>query len=55
MLEDHFRRSLLISRGDPGIFLRHPIAASLLTIAAILLVIAAVPSMRRMRDTALRE
>ncbi len=55
MLEDHFRRSLLISRGDPMIFLRHPIAATLLTIAAILLVVAAVPTIRRMRDKALQE
>jgi putative tricarboxylic transport membrane protein len=55
MLEDHFRRAMLISRGDPSIFLAHPIAASLLGIAAIVLILAIVPSVRRMRETALQE
>jgi putative tricarboxylic transport membrane protein len=34
MLETHFRRALIVSRGDYGIFLQRPIAAVLLTIAA---------------------
>ncbi|RDJ21703.1 tripartite tricarboxylate transporter permease [Bosea caraganae] len=55
MLEDHFRRSMLISRGDPTIFLHHPIAATLLAIAAIALVLAVTPAIRRKRDEALQE
>lgn len=55
MLEDHFRRSMLLSRGDPMIFLNHPIAACLLAIAAIALVLAVIPSIRRKRDEALQE
>jgi len=35
MMEDHFRRTLLISGGDFTIFLTIPIAAALLTVAAL--------------------
>ena len=37
MLETHFRRALIISRGDYGIFFQRPIAAALLTVAAVYL------------------
>jgi putative tricarboxylic transport membrane protein len=33
MLETHFRRALIISRGDYGVFLERPIAATLLALA----------------------
>jgi putative tricarboxylic transport membrane protein len=55
MLEDHFRRSLLISRGDPAIFFYHPISAGLLAVAAIALILAIIPSIRRVRQEALQE
>jgi putative tricarboxylic transport membrane protein len=55
MLEDHFRRSLLISRGDPMIFFQHPISAAMLAVAAIALVLAVTPSIRKARETALQE
>ena len=35
MLETHFRRALIVSRGDYGIFLQRPIAAVLLAVAAV--------------------
>jgi putative tricarboxylic transport membrane protein len=37
MLETHFRRALIVSRGDYGIFFQRPIAAALLTVAAVYL------------------
>jgi putative tricarboxylic transport membrane protein len=37
MLETHFRRALILSRGDYAIFLERPIAAALLAIAAVYL------------------
>jgi putative tricarboxylic transport membrane protein len=37
MLETHFRRALIVSRGDYGIFFQRPIAAALLAVAAIYL------------------
>jgi putative tricarboxylic transport membrane protein len=39
MLETHFRRALIISRGDYGIFLARPIAAGLLAVAAVYLML----------------
>ena len=39
MLEDSFRRSLLISGGDPGIFLTRPISAVLLVSTVLLVVL----------------
>lgn len=37
MLEEYLRRAMLISRGDPMIFLQRPISASLLAVTAALL------------------
>ncbi|MBU6492551.1 MAG: tripartite tricarboxylate transporter permease [Burkholderiales bacterium] len=37
MLESNFRRALLLSHGDLGVFLRHPICAVVLSIAGIIL------------------
>jgi putative tricarboxylic transport membrane protein len=39
MLETHFRRALIISRGDYAIFLQRPIAAGLITVAAVYLLL----------------
>jgi TctA family transporter len=55
MLEDHFRRSLLVSRGDFTIFVTHPIAAILLATAAIALFLSLVPMIRQVREVAFRE
>jgi putative tricarboxylic transport membrane protein len=39
MLETHFRRALIISRGDYAIFFQRPIAAGLITVAAVYLLL----------------
>ena len=38
MMEEHFRRSLLIARGDATVFLTQPISAGLLLVSVILVV-----------------
>ena len=50
LVDQHFRRALLVSNGDPSIFLSRPISASLLVITAVLLIITVVPPLRRRRD-----
>ncbi|TPN81071.1 tripartite tricarboxylate transporter permease [Mesorhizobium sp. CU2] len=55
LLEENLRRALSISRGSPATFLEHPISASLLMVAAVLIVLAMLPSIRRGRDTAFTE
>ncbi|MFO1188849.1 MAG: tripartite tricarboxylate transporter permease [Alphaproteobacteria bacterium] len=49
MLEQYFRRSMVLSRGDPTIFLTHPISLALLVVAVLMLVAIAVPGVARKR------
>ncbi|WP_201864393.1 tripartite tricarboxylate transporter permease [Microvirga soli] len=55
MIEQYFSRALMMSRGDLMTFVERPISGTLLASAAILLVLAALPSVRRKRDEALKE
>jgi TctA family transporter len=50
LLEEHLRRAMIISRGDPMVFLERPISATLLALAALALVVSVLPSIRRKRD-----
>jgi TctA family transporter len=53
MLEDHLRRSLIVSRGDPAIFVdlsSHPISAALLVLSIAVLVVVFLPAIRRKRE-----
>ncbi|MGP9811512.1 tripartite tricarboxylate transporter permease [Rhodopseudomonas sp. NSM] len=50
LMEENLRRALLISRGDATIFVTEPLSAALLAVAAGLLVLAVLPSLRRKRD-----
>ena len=49
MLEENFRRALLISRGDLGIFIQRPISATFVAISALLLLLQFVAYLRRLR------
>ncbi len=55
LLEDHLRRAMIISRGDPSVFVTRPISAVLLGLAVVLLVVAALPSVRRKREAVFSE
>ncbi|MEP9355750.1 tripartite tricarboxylate transporter permease [Xanthobacter sp. KR7-65] len=55
MLEEYLRRAMLISRGNPMVFLTHPISAALLAIAAITLVAVLIPAIRQTREEAFQE
>jgi len=50
MLEEHLRRAMIISRGDPTVFFTRPISATLLALSAIVLVVVLLPSVRRKRE-----
>jgi putative tricarboxylic transport membrane protein len=50
LMEENLRRALIISRGSMETFITHPVSGSLLAVAAILLVIALLPSIRKGRD-----
>jgi TctA family transporter len=49
MLEENFRRAMLISEGDLSVFVTRPISAGFLAVSAGLLVMVLLPSMRRAR------
>jgi TctA family transporter len=55
MMEENLRRALLLSRGDPSVFLTRPISAGLLAAAILLVLVIALPNMRRRREEAFQE
>jgi putative tricarboxylic transport membrane protein len=50
LMEENLRRAMLIARGDATVFFTRPISGVLLGIAIILLILAALPKIRRRRD-----
>jgi putative tricarboxylic transport membrane protein len=54
MMEENFRRSLLLSRGDFTVFLTRPLSLSLLLAAAALLVIVVLPAIKSKREEVFR-
>ncbi|KQQ87660.1 tripartite tricarboxylate transporter permease [Aureimonas sp. Leaf324] len=55
LMEENFRRALLMSRGDLLTFVESPISAGLLLVALVLLVVSLLPSLRRSRDEVFQE
>ena len=55
ILEDNLRRAMIISRGDPSVFVTRPISAVLLGLAAIALVVSVMPAIRRRREAVFTE
>lgn len=55
MMEENLRRALLLSRGEWGAFLTRPLSATLLAAAVMLLLIMALPNLRRKREEAFQE
>ncbi|SFZ86576.1 TctA family transporter [Devosia enhydra] len=49
LLEEHFRRAMIISRGDFSVFVTRPISAVLLALALGVVILALLPSLRRKR------
>jgi len=50
LMEENLRRAMLIARGDATVFATRPISAGLLAVALFLLVLAALPMIRKRRD-----
>ncbi|TDH62857.1 tripartite tricarboxylate transporter permease [Dankookia rubra] len=53
MMEEHLRRAMLLSRGDPMIFVQRPISATMLAIGAVALAAMLLPNLRKGKDAAL--
>jgi TctA family transporter len=54
-MEEYFRRAMLLSRGDPTVFVVRPLSATLLGLTAILLILMALPTLRKKREEAFQE
>jgi putative tricarboxylic transport membrane protein len=55
MMEENLRRAMLLSRGDPMVFVQRPISLGLLLTAAFLLVLVLAPNIRKKREEAFAE
>lgn len=55
MMEEYMRRAMLLSRGDPLVFVSRPLSAMLLIAAAILLIVVITPAVREKREQVFNE
>jgi len=55
MMEENLRRALLLSRGDPFVFVHRPISAGLLIAAVLLVLLIGLPNIRKKRAEAFVE
>ncbi len=55
MMEEYMRRALLLSRGDPMVFLQRPISATMLGLAALAIIVASLPMFYKKREEAFKE
>ena len=55
MLEEYLRRAMVLSRGDPTVFVTRPLSLSLLIVAAAVLALVLLPSIRAKREEAFQE
>jgi putative tricarboxylic transport membrane protein len=55
MMEENLRRALLLSRGDPFVFLQRPISLGLLVAAVLLVLLIALPNVKKKREEAFTE
>ena len=55
MMEENLRRAMLLSRGDPTVFFTRPLSLGLLVAAALLIVIVALPNIKKKREVAFQE
>ena len=55
MMEEYLRRALLLSRGDPTVFITRPISAVMLTMAVVALIVVLSPAIQKKREEAFQE
>ena len=55
LMEENLRRSMILSFGDPLIFVQRPISVTLLLMSLALVLMIVLPSFRRTREVAFQE
>lgn len=54
-MEENLRRAMLLSRGDPSVFVSSPISCGLLIAAVLMVFLVAAPAFRKTREVAFKE
>ena len=54
LMEEYLRRAMLLSRGDPMVFLRRPISATLLMVGLLAIIAVCLPIFLKKRDEVFR-
>jgi TctA family transporter len=55
LMEENLRRAMLLSRGDPMVFLERPISAGFIIASALLLLLLSLPALRKKREEVFSE
>jgi TctA family transporter len=55
LMEENLRRAMLISRGDPMVFIHRPISATLLLLAVLAICAVLIPTFSKTREAAFKE
>jgi TctA family transporter len=55
MMEENLRRALLLSRGEWSTFVTRPLSSALLIVAALMIVVVALPAIRNKREVAFQD
>jgi TctA family transporter len=55
LTEEYLRRALLISRGDPTVFVKRPISAAMLAVAVLAMAAVLAPAVSKRRQAAFKE
>lgn len=55
LMEEYLRRAMLMSRGDPTVFLRRPISLTLLCLSVLAMLLVLVPAFKKTREEAFVE
>jgi TctA family transporter len=55
LMEEYLRRAMLLSRGNPMVFITRPISATLLALGLVAIIAASLPALVKKRETVFRE
>ena len=55
LMEENFRRAMLISRGDPTVFFTRPISGAFMAASILILVVMVLPAIRKKKETVYTE
>ena len=55
MMEEYLRRAMLLSHGDPLVFVTRPISATMLAFAVLAMLVVLSPAIRSKREEAFHE